>query len=280
MDYYQTLGVPRTASQEEIKKAYKKLAMQHHPDRGGDTAKFQEISQAYDTLGNPEKKAQYDNPMAGHFGGARGVPPGFENFEDIFSFAFGPGFANASRDGGFRFRKNRDLTIKIGVTLKQSYTGTQIEARFKTPSGKDQTVVVDIPAGVHTGQLIRYPGLGDDSIPNIQKGNLNVQVIVEPDAKFFRKNYDLVTNINLSVIEAMTGCTKEVENIDGSVYPVKIRPGVQHGTEYAAEGKGFKDLTHNIRGNFVMVINVDIPSVTDPDIIKQLEEIYAKLGKK
>lgn len=277
MDYYQILGVSRTASAEEIKKAYKKLAMQHHPDRGGDTAKFQEISQAYDVLSNPEKKAQYDNPMFQQYSTFQDVPPGFENLGDIFNFAFGPGFANFKNQ---RARRNRDLNIRIGVSLKQSYTGTQVEAKFKTPNGKDQTVAVDVPAGVRSGQTIRYSGLGDDLIPNVPRGNLNVTVVVEHDEQFSRRDNDLCTKLNLNIVEAMTGCTKNVSSIDGTVYPVKIRAGVTHNTEFAATGKGFKDLTTGHIGNFVIITEINIPEVTDPALIKELQEIYEKINKK
>jgi DnaJ-class molecular chaperone len=275
MDYYKILGVNENASQDDIKKAYKKLAMKNHPDRGGDTKKFQEISQAYDTLGDNQKRAQYDAQKNGFnpFGRAQ-QHPGFQDINDIFSsfgFAGSPfNFSNA--------RRNRDLTIRVSISLKQSFSGTQIEARFNTPSGQPRTVIVDIPSGVQSGQTIRYPDLGDDSIPNLPRGNLNVQVIVEPDAEWDRRGNDLVYTLNINVLEAMIGCTKEIETLDGNKMPLKLRPGIQHGSEFASGGRGFRDVGTGRTGNLIIIINVEIPAVNNQTLQEELKTLYARIS--
>jgi DnaJ-class molecular chaperone len=274
MDYYKILGVNENASQDDIKKAYKKLAMKNHPDRGGDTQKFQEISQAYDTLSDDQKRAQYNAQRNGNpFINVRSGSNGFQDINDLFGQMFG------GHPFGFNpnNRRNRDLSIRVSITFKQSYTGTQIEARFNTPTGRQQTVVIDVPAGVQNGQTIRYADLGDDSIPGMPRGNLNVTVIVTPDDRWERRGNDLITNLGINVLEAMIGCTKEIECLDGSTLPLKLRPGIQHGAEFASGGRGFKDVGTGRVGNLIIILDVDIPAVTDPQLVQELQALYAKL---
>lgn len=276
MDYYQILGINENASQDEIKKAYKKLAMKNHPDRGGDTKKFQEISQAYDTLGDEQKRQQYDAQKNNPFIHARSGNHGFPDMNDIFGATFG--FGAGGPFGGFhQQRRNRDLSIRVTITFKQSYLGTQIEARFNTPAGRAQTVVVDIPPGVQSGQTIRYADLGDDSIPTMPRGNLNVTVMVEADPEWERRGNDLFTTVTVSALEAMTGCMKEVTCLDGGTMPLKLRPGIRHGAEFASGGRGFRDINTGRLGSLVVVLNVDIPAVTDPQLVQELQALYAKL---
>lgn len=278
MDYYQTLGVDESASQDEIRTAYKKLAMKNHPDRGGDTKKFQEISQAYDILSNADKKAQYDAQRKGFnpFGNHSGHP--FDHMSEMFSFRFGAGGPQFTHGFRQQQKRNKDLTIRISITMKQSYTGTQIEARYTLPTGEMQTVVVDIPPGINHGQTIRYGGLGDNSIPNLPRGNLNVNVLIDPDENFERVNNDLWCTLRINVLEAMIGCQKEVIHLDGSKLPVNIRPGVTDGTEFAASGRGFKDINTNKSGNMFIRIKIEIPAVIDPTLKKELEDLYAKIN--
>lgn len=273
MDYYQILGLKEDASQDEIKKAYKKLAMKNHPDRGGDTKKFQEISQAYDTLSDPQKRSEYDNRKNGY--NPFENMGGFNQFGEMFGFKFGPGFQGFDRNA----RKNKDLTIKISITLKQSYTGTQIEARYKTPNGRNQTVVVDIPPGIHHGQTVRYSNLGDDSIPSLPRGNLNVLVMIDNDNNFERHNNDLHGRLSLTLLEAMTGCVKDFQHIDGTKIPITIRPGVTNGTEFSAVGKGFPDVNTGRRGNLFIRLEVAIPALKDKQLIEEMESLYARISQ-
>ena len=277
MDHYKTLGVAENATQDEIKKAYKKLAMKYHPDRGGDAEKFKEISVANDILSDQKKRAQYDAERTGRMN----FDPNMQGFsfggmEDLFNFHFnGNGFPNFGQGFRQQVRKNKDISIRVNISLKQSYVGTQLEAKYNLPTGKSQTVAVDIPAGIHTGQVIRYRGLGDDSIPNIERGDLNVTILVEPDYNFERRGLDLYTQVTISLLDAITGCTKEIECLDGSKKSLKIRAGVQHNTEFSSAGQGFKDLQSGRTGNFIINVAVHIPAITDDETINKIKEINA-----
>ena len=173
MDYYNTLGVSREASPDEIKKAYRKLAMQHHPDRGGDVAVFQQITEAYETLSDADKRFQYDNPSAssvfnGHPGGASFNINGFD-LDDIFSQMFGR--------GNNPFANQRPIyRTRVAISLIDAYTGTDHLLQLNTPDGL-KAINIKIPAGVDTGGQIRY----DNIIPNAQ---LIVEFHVLGDARF------------------------------------------------------------------------------------------------
>jgi len=276
-DYYSILGVSEGASPDEIKKAYRKLANQHHPDKGGDQAKFKDISVAYDTLSNSQKRAEYDQQRKFGGGGQFHFNSGdFQHFHDIFGASFDPFGSRSNPFGdifGRRAARNRDLNIQCQITLLDSYQGKQLEASYKLPSGRNQNVVINIPPGISHGETIRYQGLGDDSVPNAPRGSLNVTVIVLPDPMFSRNGDDLYTTININPIEAMIGCRKTIKTITGQTMDLEIRAGVESGVEYASHGSGFPNVNTGIKGRFVSVINIKTPAVTDPAIIAELKKL-------
>lgn len=278
-DYYKILGVSEGASQDEIKKAYRKLANQHHPDKGGDQAKFKDISVAYDTLGNDQKRSEYDQQRK--YGGGPNMrfhTGNMHDFQDMFGGAFGGHpFGDIF---GRQMRRNRDLNIQCQITLFDSYVGKQLEANYQLPSGRTQTVVINLPPGVGHGETIRYNGLGDDSVPGLQRGNLNVTIIVLPDPNYQRVNDDLYTEVSVSPIEAMIGCRKKVKLITGQELELDIRPGVEHGTEYASAGNGFTNPHNRIKGRFVSVVKIRTPKVSDPGIIARLRQLQDEISSK
>jgi len=164
MDHYSTLGIPRTASPEEIKKAYRKLAMEHHPDRGGDNVKFQELSIAYNTLSDPDKKAAYDNPQA-QFGGFNFGPNGFD-FQDIFK-AFNQQQTNPFE--AYVRQQNQQQQMyrtRVTVSLVDAYNGTEQVLKLNTPQGL-KVVNLKLPRGVKTGDNMRYDNVVDGAITYI-----------------------------------------------------------------------------------------------------------------
>jgi len=280
MDYYSILGISKNASQDEIKKAYKKLAMKFHPDRGGDTQKFQEISQAYDTLGDQHRRAQYDAEQDAAMHGGRQFHFHSNNPFDPFGQMFGgrSPFDSFFNQGQRVRQKNKDLNIRIVINIKQSYSGTELEASYNLPSGKTQTVHIKVPAGIDNGQVIRYQGMGDDSNPSLPRGDLNVTVVVEPDSEFQRRGDDLITFLHINPIEAMTGCTKIVNHVDNTGIKINIKPGVLHGTEFLNRGFGFKNINSGYPGNLIIQVHIDVPAVTDPVMIETLKKIQDEIN--
>lgn len=279
MTYYDTLGVSKTATQDEIKKAYRKLAMKHHPDKGGDEHKFKEISVAYDTLSDPQKRAEYDQMQMGgpqvRFNNMGDFGDMNDLFGNIFGAQFGQGFANFNQQ---RQRRNRDLNIRCTISFKDSFTGKDLEATYPLPNGKKETVVINVPPGIETGQTMQYRGMGDNTFSDMPRGNLNVTVIVTPDPKFIRRGDDICTTIDIDTFEAMIGCIKDVETIDGKRLQLKIRPGVEHGGEYSATGMGFQNPRARRTGNFIIIIAIKVPAIDDEKIKKKLLEIKDELN--
>ena len=273
-DYYQILGVTPQAGPDEIKKAYRRLANKHHPDKGGDQARFKDISVAYDTLSDSQKKAEYDQQRMGG-PQVRFTTGGFPDINDIFGGGnpFGGGGHPFGDMFGRRVQRNRDLNIQCQVTLVDSFLGKQLEANYNLPSGKPQTVVINVPPGIGHGETIRYQGLGDDSFAGAPRGNLNVTIIVLPDANFRRAGDDLYTTIHISPIEAMIGCHRSAYSITGNELPIDIRAGIESGTEYASNGQGFHNPHTGNRGRLIIVINIRTPAITDPALIIELQRI-------
>lgn len=284
-DYYQTLGVDPSASQDEIKAAYRKLAMKHHPDRtGGDDTKFKQIQEAYATVGDDAKRAEYEQMRRGG-PQVRFTTGGMPDFAEMFGGAFDP-FGHRSNPFGDIFgqhrgmRRNRDLNIQCQITLVDSYQGKQLEASYTLPSGRLQTVVINVPAGIEHGATIRYAGLGDDSHPSLQRGDLNVTILVMPDPKFRREGNDLYTTIDISPIEAMIGCKKVVTSINGVRLNIDVRPGVETGVEYAVTGHGFTNVNNNTRGRLIAQLVIKTPEVIDPAIVERLKQIDEEIRRK
>jgi DnaJ-class molecular chaperone len=280
MTYYDILGVSNTANQDEIKKAYRKLANQHHPDKGGDEKTFKDISVAYDTLSDSAKRTAYDQSL---MGGPRvqfhNMGGGFSDINDLFGGMFGAHFGQGF--AGFqhpRQRRNRDLNIRCTITFKDSYTGKELEATYPLPNGKKETVVIQVPPGIESGQTIQYRGLGDNTHPDLPRGNLNVTIIVALDPKFTRRGDDICTVVEIDSIEAMIGCVKDVETVDGKSVQIKIRPGIEHGGEYSASGLGFKNTRMRRTGNFVIIVAVNVLSITDESVVARLLEIKNEIN--
>lgn len=282
-DYYKTLGVSESATPEEIKKAYRKLANQHHPDKGGDQAKFKDVSVAYDTLSDAQKKSEYDQQRKFGTGGQQfhyNTNTGFDPFSSMFGGGNAHPFSDFFGRQNASLRRNRDLNIHCQITLLDSFTGKQLEANYKLPSGKNEHVVINVPAGIKHGETIRYTGLGDNSLPQMPRGNLNVTISVLPDTKFSRLGDDLYTSISITPIESMIGCRKTLQTLSGGTIDLEIRAGVESGVEFASAGGGFTNVASGQKGRFVTVVNVSGISVTDPSLIDQLKKINDAISQK
>ena len=201
-DYYKILEIDKSASPEEIKQAYRKMAMKHHPDRGGDDEQFKRIQEAYDVLSDPEKKSLYDNPQPQFHGFSSGMP---HDFEDIFSQMFGGNPFNSFFGHRPHSQRNRTLNIQTSITLEEAFTGKDMIANIKLPSGRDQMLEIKIPAGIDDGMVLRLSGMGDDSIPSAPRGDIHLTVNVQPHPVFSRQGDDLIVTAQINCIDAMLG---------------------------------------------------------------------------
>lgn len=271
-DYYQTLGIDRSASQDDIKRAYRKLASQYHPDKGGDKEKFQEIQAAYSVLSDEQKRAEYDNPRP-QFNGfhQNGMPHGFE---DIMSQMFG----NAGFGDFFGRRpaqpRNRTLNLQTQITLQEAFLGKDLIANLRLPSGREQLLEVKIPAGVRDGTVLRLSGIGDDTVSNAPRGDIHLAVQIIPDASFNRNGDDLIKTLDLDCLEAVIGCKKNIETIDGKLLELNIPAGTQHSQTFSVHGFGMPSMNDNrMRGRLLVTINLIVPRNLSEDkknLIKQI----------
>lgn len=275
-DHYQTLGVDRNANQDDIKRAYRKLAAQNHPDRGGNTAKFQEIQAAYETLSDPAKRAEYDNPQPQGFPGGfnfhSGMPPGFD---EIFAQFGGNPF-------GFSFRtnppqRNRTLNLNTDITLEEAFRGKDLIASVTLPSGREQTLEVKIPPGVHDGTTLRLGGMGDDSFPGMPRGDIHLTVRVLPHHEFQRQGDDLIKTVEIDAIDAILGTACDVKTIDDRTLQVTINPGTQHGQTLSANGYGMPKMSDNkFVGRMLLNISIRVPTNLNEEQKTQLRKIFSK----
>lgn len=282
MNYYSTLGVERGANDDEIKKAYRKLAMKHHPDRGGDEAQFKKISEAYDVLSDPEKKRMVDmgvdpnsqnqggpygnsfrnGPFEFHFGG--GHPPGMD---DIFAqFGFGRGARPQ--------RRNKSLNITVDLTLEDVLTGKELNAEITIPgTNKRKTININIPAGIEHGQQIRYEGMGDDAISDIRAGDLIVNTVVHQHPTFRRDGHSLHVEKTVSVWDAILGTSIEIETLDKKTLSVTIPKGTQPGTVLSCKNEGLPVLNSRTKGNMFIHIKIDIPRNVSGEHLEKIKEL-------
>lgn len=261
MDYYSTLGVNKDATDAEIKKAYYKLAMEHHPDRdGGDEEKAKLINVAYSTLGDETKRAEYD------LYGEEGPQQRYQqrNQEDVLNeifrhmnFSFGDAGFNHGRRGQFQ-QANKDIRVGLQIPLLDTLKNHK---RLISINGKN--LEVEIPQGMENGGLLRYSGLGDTAISNLPPGDLYVKIQIVSHSNFERSGDSLATQITIDCIDAMIGCEYVVETIEGKKLKIKIKPGTQYGTIMKITGHGCYTRRSSARGDLIIQVLVKVLTVTE-----------------
>lgn len=266
MSYYDTLGVPKNATQEEIKRAYKKLVMQHHPDRGGDHTKFTEITAAYDVLGDPKKRQEYDNPPVENTFQFRSGDFDVDDIQNIFNQMFG-------RNMHRMIKKNKDVRISVNLTLEDVAVGKEIVASYHLPSSRLETATVKIPPGVRDGETVKVVGFGDDSIKNFNRGDLLILIRVLPHPKFTRDNNNISLKCNVDVFDLMCGTELIIEDLTGRAARVNIKAGTQPGTTLSISGHGLPDVRSGVVGNLYVHLKGTLQPVKDQEIMEKIKEL-------
>ncbi|WP_322155643.1 J domain-containing protein [Paratractidigestivibacter sp.] len=289
-NYYDILGVKRDATDDDIKKAFRRLAAKYHPDAGGDEAKFKEVSEAYTTLSDKQKRKEYDQllmfggiPGAGGYGGYSTNVGG--NWQDIFSGmgggAAGEGFGGfdfSSIFGGGRANrpaKGTDLTISIDVTFDEAFSGGTRKVSYRVPStGAEQSLTVKIPAGAIDGGKLRYRGRGEAGVNGGPAGDLVITTHVAEHPLFKRDGADVTMDLPLSIYEAALGATVDVPTPSGKTVRLKVPAGTQSGKKFRFKDLGAPNVKRKgVTGALYVTVQVQVPTLLSDKERKALEAL-------
>lgn len=287
-DYYEVLGIQKGASDDEIKKAFRKLAIKYHPDKnpGNKEAeeKFKEINEAYSVLSDKTKRQRYDQfghaGVGGAGGGAGGNPfaGGFDFNGQTFNFDFGGGGlddilgAMFGFGGGFRgARRGRDYRTSTTIDFEEAIFGTT-----KNVSVDGEQIKLKIPAGIHDGQQIRLGGKGGPSpVEGGQRGDLLVEIRVRAHKTLTREGNLILSESTISMVDAVLGTEVDVDTVDGKI-TMKVPAGTQPGTNFKLSGHGAPiQVGSTERGPHIVTINVEIPK----NINKKQKELIREFAK-
>ena len=276
-DFYKVLGVDKKAAADEIKKKYRSLARDLHPDKTkGDAAKeekFKAVSEAYEILSDPKKRAEYDEarslferggfraPQGGGFqGGDFHDVFGGGNPQDIFANLFG----NAARRGP---RKGQDLQTEATITFRESVFGTTLDLRLATDRGQAQNISARVPTGVNDGAKIRVKGKGAQG--EAGPGDLFIQLHVKPHPIFSRKGENLTITLPVTFAEAALGADIKVPTMAGDDVTVRIAPGTPNGRTLRVKGRGI--VKGSTTGDLLVTVEVQVPQRVDGKALDALK---------
>lgn len=285
-DYYEVLGVPRGATDKEIKAAYRKLARKLHPDVNpgdkGAEERFKEVAEAFAVLGDKDKRARYDR------GGREAFGSGFDPFagmsreqaaefdlsglEDILASLFG----GAARGGRSRGRaRGADLEFELTLPFAQAVAGPTVEVTIPRGSGPGERVKVRVPAGVDDGARVRVPGKGEPGRGGATPGDAYLRVRVEPDPRFRRDGADLVCDLPIGIVKATLGGRVEVPTLDGPA-TIEIPPGTRSGQKLRLRGRGVPAHGARRAGDLLAVVQIVPPRDLDARSKELLEELASR----
>jgi len=265
-DCYEVLGVTKTTSEKEIKKAYKKLAMKYHPDRNPDNPvaqeRFREVKAAYEILNDPEKREQYDDFGHSAFenGQARGRggfgQSGGGDFNDMFGDMFGQRQQQRQEPRRPQPQNGSDIILKIELTLEECVDGCNKEVRL--PNTTNPLAVV-IPAGINQGQRVRVPGQGNPGTLGAARGDLFVEIDILEHEFFTRKGNDLYCDLVTSFPVASVGGTAKASTFTGHIN-LKIPAGTQVGRKFRIKGRGVKAMNSDQVGDLIYTVVIPTPT--------------------
>jgi len=287
-DYYQVLGISKSASKDEVKVAFRKLAHQYHPDKGGgNEAKFKEISEAYSVLGDDNKRQKYDtygsaDPVGGGggYGGFQGQGFGGFDFSQFqggngqnFEFDLGDIFGEFFGGGGRRQRvkKGRDITVDLEISFAESVFGVEKEFSLtRNTSYKAEKIKVKIPPDINNGETIRLSGAGEAQKDGVA-GDLYINISVPKDSVFKKEGKNIITEINIKLSDALLGIKYPLKTLDGEI-ELKIPEGINSGDILRIHDKGVPiDSRH--RGDLLVKIKVKMPNHLSKTAKKAIEEL-------
>ena len=286
-DYYQTLGVARDASEDDIKKAYRKLARKYHPDVSKEKdaeERFKQVAEAYETLRDKDKRAAYDQLGRHRSGQDFRPPPDWERqFGDIFGrddgaggFDLGDLFAGLAgggrRGGGRAARRGRDVEATARLTLEDLARGTEVKIDVPAASGPGRTVHARIPKGATEGQKLRVPGKGAPGLNGAPPGDLYITVALAPHAVFRAEGHDLSLELPITPSEAALGAAVEIPTLEGKV-KLRIPPHSQSGQRMRLTGRGLPKPDGG-RGDLLAQIRIVTPS----SLSEQEKALYQQLA--
>ena len=310
-DYYKILGVSKSASNDEIKKAYRKLAMKYHPDRNKDDknaeAKFKDISEAYAVLSNSEKRKQYDMFGSEGFQSRFSQEDIFRDFDfgsifrefgfegggrgqNIFSQIFGRGMGrNNFRSGSSHFNppfgahsgmsqplKGKDIIYELSLTLEEAFENSEKIISYHIGGTKQENVSVKIPADISTGKKLRLKGKGYPGQNGGPNGDLYIQVKILEHPLFKREADNLFLTMDIRFSEAVLGSEIEVPTLDKKRLLLKIPPGTQDNAKFRLPGYGMPHMNSKGRGNAYVIVNISVPKKLDKhqeELVKKIKEV-------
>ena len=295
-NFYDVLGVQKNASEDEIKKAFRKLAVKYHPDNGGDENKFKEISEAYETLSNPDKRREYDQllmyggiPGQGAAGGAYAGGAAGVNIGDILNSMFsgngaftndwGQGFSSpfggGAAGGRQRSRRGDDLSLTVDVSAEDAFRGVTHKVTYRIPStGEQQAIAVSVPAGAVDGGKLRYKRRGEYGINGGERGDLVVTTHVEEHPLFKRKGADVTMELPISIYEAALGCSVDVPTPGGATVRLKVPAGTRTGKKFRFKEMGAPDVKHRGKtGALLVKVVVKVPTALSDEERTSLEHL-------
>jgi DnaJ-class molecular chaperone len=295
-DYYKTLGVSKSATADEIRKAYKKLSKKYHPDANKEKdapERFKQVQEAYDVLQDPQKRKQYDqfgqvfpgangpHPQPFHWGpaGQGGAGPidlgdlfggGPIDLEQILGGAFGGGGRGQSPRRGSR--RGEDVEVEVDIPFQIAVEGGNHDLHLDR-GGKPERLSVKIPAGVDTGSVVRLAGQGHPGANGGPAGNLLVRIRVAPHPWFRREGNNLLLDLPVTIAEAALGSKVEVPTLSEGQVVVTIPPGTSSGAKLRLRGKGVVDRNTKERGDQFVVIKIVVPRTPAKRTVEILQEL-------
>lgn len=294
-DYYKLLGVSKNASEDEIKKAYRKLAMKYHPDHAKDDKsaeeKFKKISEAYAVLSDKEKRKQYDEFGSAGFHQKYSQEDIFRDFDlgDILrEFGFGSGaFSGRSSGRHFSFGgspfgaysgqqqvRGQDLVYELSLTLEEVITGTTKVISFRHDR-RSEKITVKIPKGMITGKKLRLAGKGEQSPYGGPSGDLYIQTKLADDPVYIAKEHDLYADRDIRLTEAVLGTRISIPTPEGRELSLKIPPGTRQGTKLRLPGHGLPHMQGKKKGDLYVSIHIDIPRNLNAEQKMLMEKLAA-----